>query len=92
MGKGDPSEPSNAAYARPVVMPTIDHDDYAVVVKVKEGSAKPWTWAISRAGRRSPVKTSMKVSYATRVEAQREGKQALDQLLMPRKPLRAVNS
>jgi hypothetical protein len=57
------------------------HSDFSVVVKVRERSAKPWSWAIYRAGRGSAVKTSSKVFYATRLEAQREGKKALRLML-----------
>jgi hypothetical protein len=64
-----------------VKAPLIANADFSVIAQVREGSAKPWKWAIYRAGRGSPVKTSSKVSYATRLEAQREGAKALQLML-----------
>jgi hypothetical protein len=64
-----------------VTEPMPDHADFSVVAQVREGSTKPWKWAIYRAGRGSPVKTSSKLSFKTRVEAMREGEKALQLLL-----------
>ena len=59
----------------------VDHRDFSVVAKVRAGGAlKPWKWEIYRAGRRSPIKTSV-VYFQTVSEAQRAGKGALQLLL-----------
>ena len=59
----------------------VDPGDYSVVVKIKPQSEKPWRWMIHRAGLARPVHIS-KVYFQTMSEAQREGKKALDSVLV----------
>ena len=59
----------------------LDPADYSVVVKIRPESQKPWRWMIHRAGVARPVHTS-KVYFQTMSEAQREGKKALESVLV----------
>ena len=58
----------------------INHQDFSVVVKNKASAPKPWQWEIYRAGRTSAIERS-KALFATEMEADRAGKQALRLLL-----------
>jgi hypothetical protein len=58
----------------------FDHNDYSVVVKNRGNPPKSWKWEIYRAGRSSPIKTSL-VYFYTVVTAKQAGKEALKQLL-----------
>jgi len=60
--------------------PTIDHADFAVVVKNRASPPKPWRWEIYRAGRNSPIERS-ETFFETMAEANRAGKRALASLL-----------
>ena len=54
--------------------------DFSVVMKRKGEPPNPWRWEIYRAGRSTPVKTSL-VYFFTAVTARQAGKEALKQLL-----------
>jgi hypothetical protein len=58
----------------------FDPTDYSVVVKNRGNPPKSWRWEIYRAGRLSPIKTSL-VYFHTVVTARQAGKEALKQLL-----------
>jgi hypothetical protein len=58
----------------------FDRTDYSVVVKHRAPPPNPWRWEIYRAGRSSPIKTSLGY-FHTMVAARRAGKEALKKLL-----------
>jgi hypothetical protein len=58
----------------------FDRTDYSVVVKARAPLPNPWRWEIYRAGRSSPIRQSTNY-FQTMVTANREGKEALKQLL-----------
>jgi hypothetical protein len=58
----------------------FDRTDYSVVVKHRAPPPTSWRWEIYRAGRSSPVKTSLGY-FHTMVAARRAGKEALKKLL-----------
>jgi hypothetical protein len=60
--------------------PNFDRTDYSVVVKNRAPSPKAWRWEIYRAGRSTPIKTSL-VYFSTMVTARQAGNEALKQLL-----------
>ena len=55
-------------------------EDYSVVVKRRGKAPKPWKWEIYCAGRRAPMEQSG-TFFDTMVTANKEGKEALKQLL-----------
>jgi hypothetical protein len=61
-------------------MSRFDRSDFSVVVKLRAPPPKSWRWEIYRAARSSPVQQST-VCFETMVEAQRAGKEALEEYL-----------
>jgi hypothetical protein len=61
-------------------MSRFDRSDFSVVVKLRAPPPKSWRWEIYRAARSSPVQQSTKC-FETMVEAQRAGKEALEEYL-----------
>jgi hypothetical protein len=62
------------------MMPTLDQNDYSVVVKYRAPPPKSWRWEIYRAGRGSALEQSATL-FPTMTAASRAGKEALKQLL-----------
>src|SRR5437588_8320418 len=58
----------------------FDCTDYSVVVKNRAPPPKSWRWEIYRAGRSNPIRRST-CYFHTMVAANKEGKEALKQLL-----------
>jgi hypothetical protein len=61
-------------------MSRFDRSDFSVVVKLRAPPPKSWRWEIYRAARSSPVQQSA-MCFETMVEAQRAGKEALEEYL-----------
>jgi hypothetical protein len=59
---------------------SFDQTDFSVVVKNRAPAPKPWRWEIYRAGRKSPIESSV-VYFETMTAANRAGTKALKQLL-----------
>lgn len=58
----------------------FDQTDFSVVVKNRAPPPKAWRWEIYRAGRTSPIETSL-VFFETITAANKAGKEALRLLL-----------
>jgi hypothetical protein len=58
----------------------FDRTDYSVVVKNRARMPRPWRWELYRAGRQSPVATSLEF-FDLRSAAIAEGKAALGRLM-----------
>jgi hypothetical protein len=74
------SEPNNRARER--AYPMSDHpdffegDDFAVIVKMRGPTEKPWKWEITAPGHKKPVRQSTEC-FASMSAALRAGKEAL---------------
>ena len=58
----------------------FDPSDYSIVVKSRAPLPKPWRWEIYCAGKRLPIERSPTL-FASRGEANADGKQALTRLI-----------